>query len=140
MANLYDTILECETNDTLLNLLDPKKIIANTWSEFSYSEHNELVFESQGETMHKDIILLSKKLREEVFTAICYDHEINEKTEIRYIRYEAGNAELLGHMPIYSWENYVQTIEASGKEEFELLELAVGVDGDRAFGIGVEGD
>ena len=70
MENLYYTILDCETSDTLLNLMDPEKLIVETKSQFSYSKQNELIFESQNDTMHKDIILLSEKIPEEVFTAI----------------------------------------------------------------------
>jgi len=121
MANLYDTILECETNDTLLNLLDPKKIIANTWSEFSYSEHNELVFESRNETMHEDIILLSEKFPMEVFTAVYYDHEIYEETKFHYHRYEDGEVEFLGYIPRYNWKNHRPIIEAMGREVFDKL-------------------
>jgi hypothetical protein len=54
MANIYDTILECVTNDELLSLMDPQKIIAKTWSVFSYLRNNEMVFESRNETMHED--------------------------------------------------------------------------------------
>ena len=121
MANIFDTILECETNGTLLNLMDPEKLIVETNSAFGYSEHNQLVFESRNETMHEDIILLSEKIPEEVFTAIYYDHELYEETQFHYYRYENGGDEFLGYMPKYSWENYVQTIKASGKEEFDKL-------------------
>ncbi len=121
MENLYYTILDCETSDTLLNLMDPEKLIVETKSQFSYSKQNELIFESQNDTMHKDIILLSEKIPEEVFTAIYYKTEVNNETQFNLGRYENGSDEFLGYMPKYAWENYVEIIKASGEEEFYNL-------------------
>ena len=121
MANLFDTILECETNGTLLNLMDPEKLIVETNSAFGYSEHNELVFKSRRETMHNDIILLSEKFPREVFTAIYYDHEIYEETKFHYYRYEDGKSEFLGYIPKYTWENHGPIIGAMGREVFDKL-------------------
>ena len=121
MANLYDTILECVTNDELLNLMDPKKIIAKTWSEFRFSRHNELVFESRDDTMHEDIISLSEKFPNEVFTAIYYEIEGYDETQVHYYRYRDGKIEFLGYIPKYTWNNYEQIIKAFGKDVFNKL-------------------
>jgi len=125
MANIYDTILECETSDTLLNLLDPEKLIVDTNSQFGYSRYNELGFESQSETMHKDIILLSEKFPREVFTAVYFDHELYEETKFHYYRYEDGKSEFLGYIPRYNWENHGPILKAFGDDEFKKLWLRI---------------
>lgn len=121
MANYYDTLLECVTNDELLNLTDPNKIIDETWSEFRFSRHNELFFESRNETLHEDIISLSEKFPNEVFTAIYYDIEDRDETPAHYYRYRDGKTEFLGFIHNYTWKDHEPISKAFGKDVFHKL-------------------
>lgn len=121
MANLYDTILECETNDTLLNLLEPNKLVVESNSQFRYSRHNELVFESRNDTMHNDIIILSEKFPCEVFTAIYYEIEAYDETKIHYYRYTDGKVDFLGFVPKYNWTNHEYILKTIGRDDFSRL-------------------
>ncbi len=67
MANIYDNHLRCISNPELIKLIDPEKIIQKTTSKFRFKRLDELVYETKRGTMHKDIILLSKKFPNEVF-------------------------------------------------------------------------
>ncbi len=51
MANIYDSYIRCTTNLELTKIIDSKKIIQKTLSEFRFMHFDELVYETRWYTM-----------------------------------------------------------------------------------------
>ncbi len=123
MANIYNTRLECISNDQLLKHLNPAKIIVNTSSEFLSLYASELIFDTSRETLHRDIILLSERFPREIFHARFYDLDgqiYNNSPGLCY-KYENGHEQFLGYEPYYIGKNYKPIIEAFGEDVYYRL-------------------
>lgn len=116
MANIYDSYLRCISNPELIKLIDPEKIIQKTRSQFRFKRLDELVYETRWGTMHEDIILLSKKLPNDVFMVRYYDICVQEHVPAECYRYQDGRSIFLGYEPVYKFCGYTLHKEEMGEE------------------------
>lgn len=123
MANIFETRLECFSNEQLLKYIDPEKIIQKTSSEFLYRFGNELVFETRSETLHSDILSLSDNFPQEIFHARFYDlvGRADGNPPGLIIRYENGSDHFLGYEPRYIHNNPEELIIEFGQDVFFRL-------------------
>jgi len=123
MANIYETRLECISNEQLLKFVNPSKIIQNTSSELIYRFGNELVFETRRETLHKDILSLSENFPQEIFHVRYYDIEerVNGNPQGLIFKYINGMEFFLGYEPKYIYKKPEELVAAFGEDVFFRL-------------------
>lgn len=123
MANIYETRLECISNEQLLKFVNPSKIIQKTSSELIYRFGNELVFETRRESLHKDILSLSDNFPQEIFHVRYYDIEesVNGNPQGLIFKYKNGMEYFLGYEPNYIYKNPEELIVAFGEDVFFRL-------------------
>jgi hypothetical protein len=123
MANIYQTRIECISNEQLLKYFDPDKIIQTTSSEFLYRFGNELVFETRSETVHQDILSLSEKFPHEIFHVRFYDMVglADGNPPGLIFKYKNGIEHFLGYEPKYIHNIPEELIIEFGEDVFFRL-------------------
>lgn len=124
MANYYDTLLECKSNNQLLQKIDPRDIIKKTSSTFISCKNGIYYFESTSGSLHEDIIELSQEHPDEVFEVRIWNPDLYA-SELRTIIYKAGIPEIIKTEPNYAFQTaHIEKI--FGKETTDrFMEIAM---------------
>lgn len=102
MGNYHDTLLECRSNNQLLQKIDPRDIIKKTESQFISCKDGVYYFQTHRGALHQDIVELSKEYPEEVFIARIWNVDWYE-SELRTVRYKSGKAKFIKIEPNYQY-------------------------------------
>jgi hypothetical protein len=119
MGNYHDTLLECKSNNQLLQKIDPRDIIKKSESQFMSCKDGIYYFQTHRGALHEDIVELSKEYPEEVFSARIWNVDFYDSI-IRALEYKDGDVKILSSKPNYSY-CAVHLIKAMGEENFEKL-------------------
>jgi len=124
MATCYDTLLECKSNNQLLQKIDPRDIIKKTSNTFISCKNGLYYFKSDGGVLHADIVELSKEYPDEVFEARIWNLDLYA-SELRIIVYKAGIPEIVKTEPNYGYQTaHIEKI--LGKETTDrFMEIAM---------------
>jgi hypothetical protein len=124
MATCYDTLLECKSNNQLLQKIDPRDIIKKTSNTFISCKDGIYYFESAGGALHDDIVELSKEYPDEVFEARIWNPDMYA-SELRTIAYKAGIPEVIKTEPNYGFHT-AHLEKILGKETIgRFMEIAM---------------
>lgn len=124
MATYYDTLLECKSNNQLLQKIDPRDIIKKTSSTFISCKNGIYYFETNGGALHADIIELSKEYSDEVFEARIWNPDMYA-SELQTIVYKAGIPEIIKTEPNYGYYTaHLEKIMGKGTTD-RFMEIAM---------------
>jgi len=119
MGNYYDTLLECKSDNQLLQKIDPRDIIKKSESQFISCKDGIYYFQTHRGALHSDIVELSKRYPDEIFIARIWNVDFYDSI-IRALEYKNGDVTILSSKPNYSYFAG-HLIKAMGKENFEKL-------------------
>jgi len=124
MSTYYDTLLECKSNNQLLQKIDPRDIIKKTSNTFISCKNGIYYFKSGGGALHEDIVELSKEYPDDVFEARIWNLDLYA-SELRTIVYKAGIPEIVKTEPNYGYQTaHIEKI--LGKETTDrFMEIAM---------------
>jgi len=124
MATYYDTLLECKSNNQLLQKIDPRDIIKKTSNTFISCKNGVYYFKSDGGALHDDIVELSKVYPDEVFEARIWDLDLYA-SELKTIVYKAGIPKIIKTEPNYGYQT-AHIVKILGKETTDrFMEIAM---------------